>query len=71
MSNCHEVVKLDINKNNIIIGNHSVIDSLETFRYNLLVLINPDKIFSNTNYKSNEIYFQILFKTFKDKALFG
>jgi len=56
---------LDINKNNIIIGNHSVIDSLETFRYNLLVLINPDKIFSNTNYKSNEIYFQILFKTFK------
>ena len=56
---------LDINKNNIIIGNHSVIDSLETFNYNLLILINPDKIFSNTNYKSNEIYFQILFKLFK------
>ena len=56
---------LDINKNNIIIGNHSVIDSIETFNYNLLVLINPDKIFSNTNYKSNEIYFQILFKLFK------
>lgn len=56
---------LDINKNNIIVGNHSVIDSLEIFNYNLLVLINPDKIFSNTNYKSNEIYFQILFKLFK------
>ncbi len=56
---------MDINKNNIIIGNHSVIDSLETFNYNLLILINPDKIFSNINYKSNEIYFQILFKLIK------
>ena len=55
----------DINDNNIIIGNHSIIDSLEKFKYNLLILINPDKIFSNINYKSNEIYFQILFKLIK------
>ena len=55
----------DINDNNIIIGNHSIIDSLEKFKYNLLILINPDKIFSNINYKSNEIYFQILFKLLK------
>ena len=54
-----------INENNIIIGNHSIIDSLEKFNYNLLILINPDKIFSNINYKSNEIYFQILFKLLK------
>ena len=54
-----------INHYDLIIGNYSVIDSLESFKYNLLILIDPDKISSVANYKSNEIYFQLIFKVIK------
>ena len=42
-----------------------MIDSLESYKYNLLILIDPDKISSVANYKSNEIYFQLIFKVIK------
>ena len=49
----------EINQYDIIIGNYSVIDGLDQFNYNLLILIDPDKISSISNYRSNEIYFQL------------
>tara|TARA_B000000475_G_scaffold51043_1_gene39729 strand:+ start:5365 stop:7086 length:1722 start_codon:yes stop_codon:yes gene_type:complete len=54
-----------INEYDIIIGNYSVIDGLDQFNYNLLILIDPDKISSLSNYRSNEIYFQLIFKVIK------
>jgi len=54
-----------INDYDIIIGNYSVIDSLESFDYSLLVLIDPDRISSLSYYKSNEIFFQLIFKVLK------
>ena len=55
----------EINEYDIIIGNYSVIDGLDQFNYNLLILIDPDKISSLSNYRSNEIYFQLIFKVIK------
>ena len=55
----------EINQYDIIIGNYSVIDGLDQFNYNLLILIDPDKISSISNYRSNEIYFQLIFKVIK------
>ncbi len=55
----------NINDCDLIIGNYSVIDSLETYNYSLLILIDPDKISSLTNYKSNEVFFQLIFKVIK------
>ncbi len=54
-----------INDYDIIIGNNSVIDGLDQFNYNLLILVHPDKISSLSNYRSNEIYFQLIFKLIK------
>lgn len=55
----------EINEYDIIVGNYSVIDGLDQFNYNLLILIDPDKISSISNYRSNEIYFQLIFKVIK------
>ena len=54
-----------INEYDIIIGNYSVIDGLEQYNYNLMILVDPDKISSLSNYRSNEIYFQLIFKVIK------
>ena len=50
----------NINKYDIIIGNQTVLNSLNIKNCKLIALIDTDKISNKPNYKANEKYFQIL-----------
>ncbi len=62
---------ININAYDLLIGSYSVIDSFESFNYSLIALINPDKISNSTNYKANEIYFQLIFKLIRKVNIDG
>ena len=58
-----------INSYDIIVGSHSLIGNLNSVNSNLIVLIDPDKISEMTDFKSNEKYFQIIFKLIQKISL--
>ena len=58
-----------INSYDIIVGSHSLIGNLNSVNSNLIVLIDPDKISEMTDFKSNEKYFQIIFKVIQKISL--
>ncbi len=62
---------ININEYDVLIGSYSVIDSFESFNYSLIALINPDKISNSTNYKANEIYFQLIYKLIRKVNIDG
>ena len=58
-----------INDYDIIVGSHSIIGNLNSVNNNLTILIDPDKISGMTDFKSNEKYFQIIFKLIQKVSL--
>ncbi len=53
----------NINKYDILIGNQSILCNTLFDKFDLLVLIEPERIRLKTNYKSNEIIFNLLYKS--------
>ena len=52
-----------IEKFDIIIGNQSILFNSLFENFDLIVLIEPEKIGKKTNYRSNEIFFNLLYKS--------
>ena len=52
----------DLKNKNLIIGNHSLFNNLTSINTEIIILLDPDKISRKTNFKSNEAYFQIIYK---------
>ncbi len=53
----------DINNFDILIGNESIVCNTLFDNFDLVVLIEPEKIRLKSNYKSNEIIFNLLYKS--------
>ena len=52
----------DLKNKNLIIGNHSLFNNLTSVNTEIIILLDPDKISRKTSFKSNEAYFQIIYK---------
>ena len=52
----------DLKNKNLIIGNHSLLSNISSLDTDLIILLDPDKISRKISYKSNEAYFQIIYK---------
>ena len=52
----------DLKDKNLIIGNHLLFNNLTSVNTEIIILLDPDKISRKTSFKSNEAYFQIIYK---------
>ena len=52
----------DLKNKNLIIGNHLLFNNLTSVNTEIIILLDPDKISRKTSFKSNEAYFQIIYK---------
>ena len=52
----------NLKNKNLIIGNHSLFNNLSSINTEIIILLDPDKISRKTSFKSNEAYFQIIYK---------
>ena len=57
----YNIIK-DLKNKNLIIGNHSLFNNLSSVNTEIIILLDPDKISRKTSFKSNEAYFQIIYK---------